>query len=266
MTRVSSRDFFVALLVSFFIIILNFTPVVPFFRSRFLALTHPLQLGFLNLGLSFSSEISFWNHVREISEYNSELEAENVNLKVQLSQLQEVQRENEVLAKELSLVVDASPTLLKAKVQSYGGVETSSLIMIDRGRLDDLQGGEVVVLAGNLVGKIIEVAERTSFVRLLIDDDLKVAALDQDSPDRARGVVRGQFSRLMLMDKILKEERVVEGDKIITSGEDSVFPKGLVIGVVRKVESGPEGLLQKATVESLLKLNRLEEVFIIRPS
>ncbi|EFK95820.1 rod shape-determining protein MreC [sediment metagenome] len=266
MLKVSSRDYLVAFLLTGMVLLLNLTPVVPMTRSRFLAVTSPLQLGFTTLGKNLSQEISFWKHVREISNNSLRVARENVELQAKLSALTEVSRENEVLRTQLGLTAENAPKLMMARVLSSGGVETSALLLIDRGKKDGVVLNGVVVSGGHLVGKIIEVNEETSFVRLILDDDLKVAALDQDSPDRARGVVRGQFSRLMMMDKILKEERVEIGDTIITSGEDAVFPKGLVIGVVRQVESGPEGLLKEATLESLLKLNRLEEVFILEKS
>jgi rod shape-determining protein MreC len=48
---------------------------------------------------------------------------------------------------------------------------------------------------------------------------------------------------------------------VLTSGGDQIFPKGLIIGNVDKVEKGPEFL--QVTVRPTAALNRLEEVLVI---
>lgn len=262
MSRISFRDYFFTLLIALFLLLINLTPLPSKWRSTFVLATAPLRFGFIQMGRGLAGELAFWGHVRELSSRVSRLEAENSELKSQVVGLKEISLENEVLRRELGLTGGARPQQIQARVVSFGGIETASVLALDRGSVDGVKVDSVVVLAGNLVGKVVEVADRTSFVRVVLDDDLKVAALDQDSPNRARGVVRGQYSRLMVMDKILKEEEVKVGDTIITSGEDGTFPHGLVIGTVKSVASGPEGLLKVATLESPLKLNRLETVFI----
>ncbi|HEX3104655.1 MAG TPA: rod shape-determining protein MreC, partial [Terriglobales bacterium] len=50
-------------------------------------------------------------------------------------------------------------------------------------------------------------------------------------------------------------------DRVLTSGGDQIFPKGLIVGTVDKIEKGPEFL--QITVKPAAALNRLEEVLII---
>jgi rod shape-determining protein MreC len=57
------------------------------------------------------------------------------------------------------------------------------------------------------------------------------------------------------------DEEVKRGDRVLTSGGDQIFPKGLIIGNVDKVEKGPEFL--QVTVRPTAALNRLEEVLVI---
>ena len=264
MTRISYRDYLYTFLLIFGLLFLNLTPLVPSSRGSILAITTPLQYGLTTLGHRLAGEADFWRRVRALSQQASDLEKDKNALLTQLITLKEVERENRLLRDQLSLKEERPNELILAKVVGFGGVESSSMLVVDKGQREGVTKESVVVYGSNLVGKVVEVSDKTSFVRLILDNDLRVGALDQDSPQRARGVVSGQFSRLMLMDRILREEEVKVGDIILTSGEDASFPKGLVIGEVTAEDSGPEGLLKQVNVQSLLNLTRLEEVFILK--
>ena len=53
-------------------------------------------------------------------------------------------------------------------------------------------------------------------------------------------------------------------DRIVTSGLDGIFPKGILIGVVGHVTRGNRGLMQLAEVKPSVPLDRLEEVMVVR--
>jgi rod shape-determining protein MreC len=59
----------------------------------------------------------------------------------------------------------------------------------------------------------------------------------------------------------MADEEIQVGDKVLTSGGDLIFPKGLLIGMVSKVDKGPEFL--QVSVKPAAKLERLEEVLVI---
>ena len=64
--------------------------------------------------------------------------------------------------------------------------------------------------------------------------------------------------------KYLKRGEDVEvGDRIVTSGLDGIFPKGMTIGTVTHVTRGTRGLLQVADVQPSVPLDRVEEVLVV---
>jgi rod shape-determining protein MreC len=73
--------------------------------------------------------------------------------------------------------------------------------------------------------------------------------------------LKGKSSGELIIDKIMLDEQVKPGDRVLTSGGDQIFPKGLIIGNVDKIEKGPEFL--QVTVRPTAALNRLEEVLVI---
>ena len=54
-----------------------------------------------------------------------------------------------------------------------------------------------------------------------------------------------------------------EGDLLITSGKDGIFPNGLRLGVVHAVYRDPASMFLRIEVKPLVQLSRLEEVLII---
>jgi cell shape-determining protein MreC len=63
------------------------------------------------------------------------------------------------------------------------------------------------------------------------------------------------------MDYIVNDEKVQAGDKILTSGEDHIFPKDLPIGKVESTKPGNP--FQVIWIEPAARLDRLEEVLIL---
>ena len=97
---------------------------------------------------------------------------------------------------------------------------------------------------------------------LLSDPNSGVDAIIQSS--RVRGVVEGAGSFKASWNYVLSEDKLEVGDRVITSGMDGVYPKGLLIGVVSKVSSQKDGkLFKKVLIEPAVNFFKLESVFVV---
>jgi rod shape-determining protein MreC len=68
------------------------------------------------------------------------------------------------------------------------------------------------------------------------------------------------------MNYLHRDADVQVGDRVITSGLDGIFPKGLVVGEVVEVGRRHRGLLQAAVIQPSVALDRLEEVLLVDPA
>src|SRR6185503_18670718 len=93
----------------------------------------------------------------------------------------------------------------------------------------------------------------------ITDADSGIAVLLENS--RVHGIVRGQNKGLCKLGYVVSDDAVEIGERVFTSGEDQIYPKGLPVGVV--VEAHPGSPFQDISVQPLAKLNRLEEVLIV---
>jgi hypothetical protein len=104
--------------------------------------------------------------------------------------------------------------------------------------------------------------DRHCRVLLITDQGSSVDAIDQRN--RVRGILCGKDPNGCLLKYIRSNLDIREGDLVITSGKDGVFPKGLRLGVIQAAYKDPVDLFQKIEVKPLVRLSALEEVLIIK--
>jgi rod shape-determining protein MreC len=189
---------------------------------------------------------------RELRDQIERLQIEQVRLKQDADQAHRLQT---LLGFKEQFIAKTLP----AQVIGSSGSEQSRTVYIDRGSRDGVQLEMAVISAAGVVGRVINVFKSTSQVLLINDQQSGVGTILEQS--RLQGVLKGKSSGELVIDKIMADEEVKPGDRVLTSGGDQIFPKGLIIGNVDKIEKGPEFL--QVSVKPTAALNRLEEVLVI---
>ena len=192
---------------------------------------------------------------------------EDERLQSELGRLQLRNRELEsraVEADRLAVLLGfhtANPNvpMVAAQVIGANADASSRTIFINRGDTDRLRKNMAVITPDGIVGKVVEVYQDTSQVLLITDRESGVGALFSGS--RTHGVIKGMSEPYLLMDYVINEEKVTPGQEILTSGEDQIFPKDLLIGtVVRSKNGNPFSVIN---VRPAARLDRLEEVLVL---
>jgi len=80
---------------------------------------------------------------------------------------------------------------------------------------------------------------------------------------RSRGIVSGSLDNGIVMKYVKRADEVQEGDRLITSGLDGVFPKGIFVGTVGKVRKQQAGLFQHVEVIPAVRAGQTEEVLVV---
>jgi rod shape-determining protein MreC len=134
-------------------------------------------------------------------------------------------------------------------------------IVIDKGLQDGVAKGMPVVMPEGIVGLVTNAAHHYATVLLLIDQNSAIDALVQDT--RARGIVEGEPAGRCRLKYVLRKYDVAEGEIVIASGLDGVFPKGFRIGYISEVTKPNAGIFQEVTVTPYVDFEKLEEVLIV---
>jgi rod shape-determining protein MreC len=136
------------------------------------------------------------------------------------------------------------------------------LVTVDRGADAGLERMMPVVVAQGVVGRVHTVGPDSADVLLVSDRNSSVAALVERSRARANVRGTGDPDRCRL-DYALRSDDLVDGDLLVTSGTDRVFPRGLPVGKVSRLEKQGQGLYQRADVVPAVDLTKLEEVLVV---
>jgi rod shape-determining protein MreC len=185
-------------------------------------------------------------------------------LELERQRLLEVQGEAERLRKLLGFAeLSGSRRHLGARVIGVRlGAVGRQLVTVDRGSDDGVAPMMPVVVAEGVVGRVHAVAARSADVLVLTDLNSSIAVRVDRTRARAnvRGLGRPDLCRL---DYALRTEDVGEGDPLVTSGTDGVFPRGLPVGKITQLDRRQHGLFQDARVVPAVDVTRLEEVLVL---
>lgn len=198
-----------------------------------------------------------------VQQENRHLQQSLARLSEQNVQIAELLQENARLRDLLLLKKRSEAELIAAEIIGRDAVGWFKTVLINKGQNDGMEKNQAVITHQGVVGRCVEVAARTSRVLLITDINSSVDALVQRT--RSRGIIQGKGSSLCELTFISSADDVQPGDLVVTTGLCGVFPKGLAIGTVTRVEAAAPGLFHYVEVQPSINLNKLEEVSILLP-
>lgn len=186
------------------------------------------------------------------------------------ARLKKLEEENKILRDHLGFLSDEKHKSLLANVISRGDLalsgEQSTVLIIDKGLEDGLVPGLAVLNSeGIVIGKIDELKQSLAKVLLSNDSNCRLAASIQGD-EHTNGIAEGDLGLTIKMEFIPQSKKIAPGDYVITSGLESLIPRGLVIGRVSEVNKENNELWQTATIETIADTDNLIIVAIIFPA
>jgi len=203
---------------------------------------------------------------------NKELRAEVERLRSELARSQTAQRDAAQLSGLVGLkredMFPSGTDPIAARVIARSPTVWYSSVKIDKGTSDGVRVDQPVLAARGLVGKVTQVTGGTAEVRLITDASSAVTA--QVMPAGASGVVRPQVGNPndLLLDLIEGDRRVTEDTTVVTSGftstkVESLFPRGIPIGTVTKVDLDEFEQYQRVHIKPFANLRRFDIVQVL---
>jgi rod shape-determining protein MreC len=192
---------------------------------------------------------------------NERLRMRIQNLEIERQKLLEAQATNNRLKQLLDFRSQLSGAAITASIIANSASSWFKSCLLDKGSADGVRKGMAVVTPLGVVGQVVAVTPRTAKVLLLTDANSGVDVLVQRT--RARGIVSGSLENGTVLKYVKRSEDIQEGDRLITSGTDGVFPKGMMVGTVIKVSKQHIGLFQSIEVLPAVQPARVEEVLVV---
>jgi len=192
---------------------------------------------------------------------NERLKQRIVELEAERSRLLEAEATNRRLKELLEFRSQLPARSITATIVANSASTWFESCLLDKGSADGIRKGMAVVTPLGVVGQVVAVSARSAKVLLITDPNSGVDVLVQRS--RARGIVSGSLGNGTVMKYVKRSEDVQEGDRLVTSGLDGVFPKGLFVGTVVRVRKQNLGLFQHIEVAPAVDSTRSEEVLVV---
>lgn len=203
----------------------------------------------------------------EVAQENEALRSEINELRAQLMNYEEYKHENEELRKYLDIEYkEEHPDfeMTPAAVVARDPDSRFYSFTIDKGSLDGVAPYDPVVCADGLVGRVKEVGLTYSKVITILDVEIDVGAYDARTRDI--GIVNGSVALAAdgrcIMNYLPRESGAAQGDLVVTSG-GNLYPKGLVIGKIARLDNAPGNISLYAEIEPTADIRNLTDVMVI---
>ena len=257
-----------AVLATIFFLMMRTDGQISIFENAIGSLITPVQNAFNTAAGKVKAVVTEWKSYGALKADYDALSFENEQLRMELVNAEESMQELARLKEEMG-AMDTYEALdpIYAKVIARDAGPWFKTFSLNRGSNHGVSAGMAVVNGDGLIGRVYEVGLNYAKVISIIDTRSAVACLMQRTRDN--GVMRGQIADSdsaanCFVYYLPNVNNITPGDIVVTSGTDSLYPKGLKIGNVTalSLDAGSEGTY--AVVTPSVDFQRIEEVFILR--
>jgi len=235
---------------------------VRMIRLWTLAVMTPVEKAATWTGHTIRFGWSDYVNVRAVGRENQALKQQLAQLKIQQGAIAEDALEGQRLKTLLKFQQQYVVKTVPAQVIGTSGTEQSRVLVLDKGEDDGLKPDMAVITPDGIVGKIRDVFPHTSQL-LLINDPTAGAGVVLAST-RVRAVLHGSAVGKAVITNLTADSRIKPGEQVVTSGGDQVFPRGLSVGTIEKIEADPNHQPYTIiTLKAAANLFQLDEVLVI---
>jgi len=243
-----------------FLILMNVPAVNRLTENFFYTIFSPLGKPWWRLGGEVSGFFNTLTKINNLKTENEGLRAENADLLSRLAALEEQKKENENLRVALGLGLEKEFKLVMAEIIAKD--ISQDAILINKGLRDGLAVGLTALTSEKaLVGMVGEVYE--NFSRLILISNTKISFDAQIQESDAAGVAKGMGGLRISFGLLPKDKEIKTGELVVTTSLGGIFPKGILVGRVKKIEKNDLAPFQEAEIAPIYDLPKTKSVFII---
>ncbi|MDY6820541.1 MAG: rod shape-determining protein MreC [Deferribacterota bacterium] len=209
----------------------------------------------VNIYDSYIDLVNIKEKYKEVIEENKRLHFENIVLKEKLKTYESLKKILKI--KKIYNLDGLACNVIGRSINGY-----ISFFIIDKGKKQGISIDDPVINYDGLIGKVVEVYSNSAKVITVINPNNNVSVMNFKT--RTIGIMHGDSRKRLVVDYYIKDDNVTVDDIFITSGLGKVYPKGLPVGKVVKIEIEPKSMFRKIWLESFVDFYKVENVFIIQ--
>jgi rod shape-determining protein MreC len=187
---------------------------------------------------------------------------ENARLRLQLSQMEQLQREHATMAALLQLRSTLPGKWLGCRVIARYPQAGQQTLLVDKGTCDGIQPGAPVVVGEGLVGVVVQADSTESIVRFLNAPRIAVSVKVLNPQKISTGICEGHGSRPSCSISCRLKPHCKPGDRVVTAGLGSKYPPNIPVGTIERVWLDRQYSVKKATVRPAVDFDSIEIVLV----
>jgi len=240
----------------------DFNPSDPTFFSLMVSeLVSPLQSSATSMSKNVKKVVDNYLLIVATRSENEFLRFKLEELKDEIFRLSSLAKENERLKSLLSFGEQISYVRVLGQVIGWDANSEYKMLKIDKGSNDGIRLKSAVITSQGLVGYTYKVFSNYTEILTILDSNNRVDVLIDRT--RTHGIIEGISQMTCRMKYVSRNENLIEGDLIITAGLGMLYPKGLKVGTVEKIEKDSQGLTMEIEVKPAVDFTKLEEVVVL---
>jgi rod shape-determining protein MreC len=202
-----------------------------------------------------------WGEMRRAGSENVELKAKLEEMTIELNETREKAAQYDALRVQYGLPALMPYRQIAANVIARDTSLWFKRLTIDRGTLDGVKRDMPVVTHVGIIGRVVNVGPNFSQIQLITDANAGVGVMIQST--RLPGELKGLNNNLCEIKNIPSSEEVMENEPVVTTGLDRIYPKGLVVGNIERVENDANAPYKKIIVKTAVQIDRVENVLVL---
>ncbi|MBI1876216.1 MAG: rod shape-determining protein MreC [Acidobacteria bacterium] len=198
--------------------------------------------------------------LRGVRTENEALKRELSDLQVRYQSERATAQRSEALRALLQLRDRTRLPTIAAEVIAGSATPELRAVTIDKGTADGLRTDMAVISGAGVVGRVVTPGAHAAAVQLLVDRSAAVGGLVERS--RTQGVLVGTGGGELRFEYVSETADLKEGDHVVTSGIDGIYPKGFLIGAVVHIEKAGTSY-KEIRIRPSVDFAAIEEVLVV---
>lgn len=234
---------------------------------------HYWDVSFFNTSNFYAAKtLESSNYVKNymnLGNVNDQLIAENAQLKKAVSAMQSFKQRDGDYYKVDSAFARRFEFKVAKVVNNTVGL-SKNYLTIDKGTLDGIEPGMGVICPQGVVGTVMQCSEHFSRVYSILHSESKVSSEIKNltlraKNDKALGIAEwgGLNPKIISLNTIDRFKPIKQGDSVVTSEQNVIYPSGTMIGKIRKLSAKQDQAFFDIEVELATDFRNLSYVYIV---
>lgn len=250
----------VLLSVGLMLVDARFKQLAPL-RTALAAVLEPLQQVAVTPIIIAENVQRFAVTTASLQQENRALKTNQRELAAKLLRYQALEAENTNLRALLDIRQRLHEKMVAAEIIYEGQDPLTRKVIIDRGRMQGIEAGQAAIDSVGVIGQVTRVFPMSSEVTLLTDRDNAVPV--QVLRTGMRAIIFGEGQDQLKLPYLATNADIMKGDVLVTSGVDGVYPAGLPVAVVTRVDRNPAFPFAQVSCQPSAGVDRTRQLFIL---